>query len=107
MSAPIDFAVHLCLIREAAGEGASSFEDDVEEELEALFSGLGYWYTEGKTENEAEVLVAEVKGRDGFADEESALRYLEERGSERFWSWLQGYRIQVEPIGAGCAHCRA
>lgn len=99
-----EHAVQLCFIR---GRGEpSSLEAELTAELDSLLGGLGTWFAEYKTTEEAELLAVEAKGRDRFATEQEALLYLEACGSERFWSWLQGYRIRVEPSG-GCACCGA
>lgn len=99
----IEYRIDLCFIR-ATAEG-DPFVEDVESELESLFDGMAYWYLESKHEQEADIVLAEIKGKDGFLSEEQALTFMEDRGTERFWDWLQGYKIIVEEAG-GCAHCQ-
>ena len=98
-----EYEMNLCFMREHSA--ATLFHDEVESEVQALFADRGFWYCDYKTTEQAEMVVVEVKGKNQFLDEDGALRFLQQHGSDRFWSWLQGYHILVEQLYGGCRNC--
>lgn len=92
-----------CFIRETNG----NFAAEVDGMLKQLFVGVKVnWYLEEKTIDEAEMVVAEVKGMSRWSSEEEALQFLEENGSDQFWQYLQGYKMFIYPAKMrGCNSC--
>jgi hypothetical protein len=92
-----------CFIREAVG----NFTEEINGIFTNLFDGVRLnWYLEEKTAENAEIIVAEVKGMSYWRSEEEVLKHLEEHANERFWDYLQGYKLFVYPAGMrGCNSC--
>lgn len=107
MAALSEFAMNLCFIREAAGIGDPDFRDAIEQEMGKLFTPYGRWTLTLKNEGVLDIAVAEMKGIGPWSCEAEALQYLERKAGERFWSWLQGYQLHVEPKeDAGSCLCK-
>ncbi|GIN61049.1 hypothetical protein J27TS8_10420 [Robertmurraya siralis] len=91
-----------CFIRKASG----NFGNDIEQILQSLFKGTKlHWYLDEKEIEEAEVVVAEVKGMSRWQSESEVIQFLEEHASEHFWEFLQGYQMYVYPVQKGCNSC--
>ncbi|MUT67975.1 hypothetical protein [Paenibacillus sp. NEAU-GSW1] len=103
----VEFFLDLCFIREHEPEPIHRFEQAVQKQLDHLFSGTGSWYTEGKQQDQADIVVAEVKGMAKWQSEEDIVAYIEANAAPPFMAWLQGYRIQLDIKEAheGCSHC--
>jgi hypothetical protein len=91
-----------CFIRKPAG----NFAKEIDQMLAKLFAGVRlHWYLEEKTIDDAEMVIAEIKGMSNWRSEDEALNFLEENGGERFWQYLQGYKMFVYPVtmkGSSC-----
>ncbi|MEQ2525418.1 hypothetical protein WMO40_01790 [Bacillaceae bacterium CLA-AA-H227] len=91
-----------CFIREASGD----FGTEIDVMLKELFKGTRlHWYLDEKKVDGADVVVAEVKGMSRFQSESEVIQYLEERGEDAFWEYLQGYQMYVYPNKKGCNSC--
>lgn len=91
-----------CFVREFQG----AFRTDIENILTDLFKGTRlHWYLDEKVIEGVEVVVAEVKGMSRFQSEEEVIQYIEEKGTEPFWNYLQGYQMYVYPNKKGCNSC--
>lgn len=92
-----------CFVREEQG----SFAEEIEELMKEVFQGIRVnWYLEEKTAEGADIVVAEVKGMAPWKSEEETLHFLEEKASERFWQYLQGYQMYIYPNNPkGCGSC--
>ena len=91
-----------CFVREAKGD----FSSEIETMLEHLFKGIRlHWYLEEKRMEDAEMVIAEVKGMSRWQSEDEVIEYLEEKAGEGFWQYLQGYKMFVYPVKKGCSSC--
>lgn len=92
-----------CFIRKSAG----NFVTEIDEMLTKLFEGVKVnWYLEEKSLEDAEMVVAEVKGMSHWRSEEETLHFLEEHGGNQFWEYLQGYKMFIYPVTMrGCNSC--
>jgi hypothetical protein len=90
-----------CFVRKHIGW----FKTDVELELKKLFEGGLHWYLDEKSEGDVEVIVAEVRGISRWQSEGEVLNHIEQKGSDSFWEWLQGYHLHVYPNTKGCVSC--
>ncbi|WP_019155696.1 hypothetical protein [Robertmurraya massiliosenegalensis] len=91
-----------CFIREEKG----NFRNEIEQLFLSLFKGTKlHWYLDEKKLEEAEVVVAEVKGMSRWQSEAEVIQYLEEHATETFWKLLQGYQMYVYPVQKGCHSC--
>lgn len=92
-----------CFIRESVG----NFSFEINEMLKQLFVGVNVdWYLEEKTIDNAEMVVAEVKGMSNWRSEKDALQFLEQHGTAEFWQYLQGYKMFIYPVTMrGCNSC--
>jgi hypothetical protein len=41
---------------------------------------------------------------DWFSEEET-IQYIEEHAGEKFWEYLQGYKMFIYPVVKGCNSC--
>lgn len=86
--------IDFCFVREVSGH----FSEKIDEMLKVLFKGLRLnWYLDEKTDGNAEIVIAEVKGMSRFTSEEEACTYLEENAGQEFWEYLQGYKMYIYP----------
>ncbi|WP_318505448.1 hypothetical protein [Bacillus sp. T3] len=92
-----------CFIRKSTG----NFVTEIDEMLTKLFKGVKVnWYLEEKSLEDAEMVVAEVKGMSHWRSEEETLNFLEEHGGSQFWEYLQGYKMFIYPVTMrGCNSC--
>jgi predicted metalloprotease with PDZ domain len=94
--------IDFCFVRPEQGNFASS----IDELLKSLFAKKKLnWYLEEKTLDQAEMVVAEIKGMSDWTSEEEAIRYIEENAGESFWEYLQGYKMFIYPVKRGCNSC--
>lgn len=101
-----EFSVDLCFIREERLQDSPSIKEAVEKELLRLFEPYARWSVDTKKDGSLEIAVAEMKGICPWQTEEELLHYMETAAGEAFWSWLQAYRLQVEPKeDAGSCKC--
>jgi hypothetical protein len=63
------------------------------------------WFLEEKTIEGAEMVIAEVKGMSDWTSEEETILFLEENAGEKFWEYLQGYKMFIYPVKRGCNSC--
>lgn len=92
----------LCFIREQQGD----FDMAIQDELMTIFGNKLHWYLDAKAGEEIDIVVAEVRGMGPWASEDEIMYFIEGKASDHFFTWLQGYRIQVFPKEKGSA-CRA
>lgn len=93
-----------CFIR----EGSGNFSSEIDSLLTELFKGVRLnWYLEEKTAEGAEIVVAEVKGMSRWGSEEETIQYIEEHAGEKFWDYLQGFKMFIYPATRGCGSCGA
>ncbi|MEH7107600.1 hypothetical protein [Bacillus sp. JJ1764] len=51
------------------------------------------------------MVIAEIKGMSNWASEEETIHFIEEHAGEKFWEYLQGYKLFVYPVKKGCNSC--
>lgn len=91
-----------CFVRSAAGNFASEIDGMLKEIFE---KARLTWYLEEKTVEGAEMVIAEVKGMSRWRSEEETLQFLENEAGDRFWEYLQGYKMFIYPATRGCTSC--
>ena len=89
-----EFTLDLCFIRLNTQE--KKFTDLIENELKALFSGIGNWTLKVRQEGLLDIALAEVNGIWSWETEAMVVAYLEEKASAPFWEWLQGFQVKLE-----------
>jgi hypothetical protein len=90
-----------CFIRTPKGD----FKQEISNELNQLFGDTIHWYLDAKEEENIEVVIAEVRGMGAWKSEKAVVQHIEENGTDTFWEWLQGYRMNVYPNSKGACHC--
>src|SRR5690554_2333367 len=99
-----EFFLDLCFVQDKIMPQA--FYDAVNLQLKALFKEKAQWQIETKREDQASILVVEVKGMWEWDNEEQVVDYLEKAASSEFWNWLYGYHIELDiKQHAACSHC--
>jgi hypothetical protein len=94
--------IDFCFIREEVGQFAS----EIDQLLSRIFQGKRLnWYLEEKIIEDAEMVVAEVKGMSNWSSEEETIQFLEEHAGEKFWEYLKAYKIFIYPVTRGCSSC--
>jgi hypothetical protein len=94
--------IDFCFIRPKEGR----FSSTVDELLKGLFAKKRLnWYLEEKTVEHAEMVVAEIKGMSNWSSEVEAIQYIEENAADKFWEYLQGYKMFIYPVVRGCNSC--
>jgi hypothetical protein len=94
--------IDFCFVRPKTG-GCSA---EVNELLRNTFSKKRLnWFLEEKTMDGAEMVVAEVKGMSDWGSEEETIQFIEENAGEKFWEYLQGYKMFIYPVKRGCNSC--
>lgn len=63
------------------------------------------WFLEEKSIDGAEMVVAEIKGMSDWSSENEAIKFIEENAEEKFWEYLQGYKMFIYPVTRGCNSC--
>jgi hypothetical protein len=91
-----------CFIRKESGK----FSIEIDQLLNRTFQGARLnWYLEEKIIENAEMVVAEVKGMSNWRSEEETIQFLEENAGDEFWEYLQAYKIFIYPVTRGCTSC--
>ncbi|MDR7002432.1 hypothetical protein [Neobacillus niacini] len=94
--------IDFCFMRQQSG----SFSNEIDQLLEETFTGKRLnWFLEEKTIEGAEMVVAEIKGMSDWSSEEETIEFLEENAGEKFWEYLQGYKMFIYPVKRGCNSC--
>jgi hypothetical protein len=102
MSMTSETYIDFCFIR----QGSGGFAAEIDELLTNLFSKKRLnWYLEEKKMEGAEMVIAEIKGMSDWHSEEETIQFLEERAGEKFWEYLQGYKMFIYPVKRGCNSC--
>ncbi len=89
-----------CFIQEPTGTLTEFVNHNFQELFK--FERRLHWHLEEKTEEGAEIVVAEVKGMSRWASSEDIIEFLETHAEDRFWKTLQGYQFKVYPVSKGC-----
>jgi len=91
-----------CFMREQSG----GFFIEIEEILKKTFGKKRLnWFLEERNIEGAEMVIAEVKGMSDWNSEEETILFLEENADEKFWEYLQGYKMFIYPVKRGCNSC--
>ncbi|MBI0578871.1 hypothetical protein IEC97_16010 [Neobacillus cucumis] len=94
--------IDFCFIRSESG----GFAKEIDQILKETFANKRLnWFLEEKTMDEAEMVVAEIKGMSDWGSEEETIMFLEENAGEKFWEYLQGYKMFIYPAKRGCNSC--
>jgi hypothetical protein len=94
--------IDFCFMRVESGE----FAAEIDELLKGTFAKKRLnWFLEEKTLDGAEMVVAEMKGMSDWSSENEAIQFLEENAGEKFWEYLQGYKMFIYPVLRGCNSC--
>jgi hypothetical protein len=94
--------IDFCFIRAESG----NFAAEIDELLKHTFEKKRLnWYLEEKTIDGADMVIAEVKGMSDWASEEETILFLEEHAEDKFWEYLQGYKLYIYPAKRGCNSC--
>jgi hypothetical protein len=96
--------IDFCFMRSQS----DNFSIEIDELLKSTFGKKRLkWYLEEKKFDGAEMVIAEVKGMSDWTSEEESIRYLEENAGDKFWEYLQGYKMFIYPAKRGCNSCGA
>lgn len=103
MSMTSETYIDFCFVRPESG----GFEAEIDELLKQIFTKkrLNWFIEEKKTIDGAEMVVAEIKGMSDWGSEEEAIQFIEENAVEKFWEYLQGYKMFIYPAKRGCNSC--
>jgi hypothetical protein len=94
--------IDFCFVRPEQGNFAAVIDDL----LKSLFAKKKLnWYLEEKTIEQADMVVAEIKGMSNWSSEEEAIQFIEENAEDEFWKYLQGYKMFIYPVLRGCNSC--
>ncbi|MGG3468334.1 hypothetical protein ABES02_12725 [Neobacillus pocheonensis] len=94
--------IDFCFMRARSGRFASEIDGILKETFARKRLN---WFLEEKTIDEAEMVVAEIKGMSDWGSEEETIQFLEEHAGEKFWEYLQGYKMFIYPVKKGCNSC--
>jgi hypothetical protein len=82
------------------------FRKEIDELLKTTFAKKRLnWFLEEKVIEGAEMVVAEIKGMSEWSTEEETIQFLEDNAGEKFWEYLQGYKMFIYPAKRGCNSC--
>jgi hypothetical protein len=91
-----------CFVREQTGD----FTTVIDELLKNMFGKKRLnWFLEEKTMDGVEMVIAEVKGMSDWDSEEATIQFIEENADQKFWDYLQGYKMFIYPVKKGCNSC--
>ncbi len=91
-----------CFVRKHTG----SFSSEIDGILGQLFQGKRLnWYLEEKIIEDAEMVIAEVKGMSDWGSEDETIQFLEDHAAAEFWDYLLGYKMFIYPNTRGCTSC--
>lgn len=51
------------------------------------------------------MVIAEIKGMSDWGSEDETIQFIEEHAGEKFWEYLQGYKMFIYPVKRGCNSC--
>ncbi|WP_166237777.1 hypothetical protein [Paenibacillus turpanensis] len=97
-----EFTLELCFVHPAESEGV--LENQVRGELGRLFAGH-YQYITSKREQELDIVLAEVRGKGAWNDEEQLLDYFEQNADLELLDTVSGFRLEVLKGKKGCSCC--
>ncbi|MEX2105065.1 MAG: hypothetical protein WD907_07050 [Bacilli bacterium] len=102
-----EFFMYICFIRKQDNSTLDSFHELIHDMLTDIFAGKVYWYLDSKTNDDLDIVVAELKGMVAWKTEEEVLDFLEKNSHPEFWEFVNGYHIQVYPnqSGSTCTSC--
>ena len=102
MSMTSETYIDFCFVRPQAG----GFSGEIDELLKSLFAKKRLnWYLEEKVVEGAEMVIAEIKGMSSWVSEDETIKFIEENAGEKFWEYLQGYKMFIYPVERGCNSC--
>jgi hypothetical protein len=102
MSMTSETYIDFCFVRPASGH----FAAEIDVILKETFAKKRLnWYLEEKDVDGVEMVVAEIKGMSDWMSEEEAIVYIEDHAGEKFWDYLQGYKMFIYPVLKGCNSC--
>lgn len=102
MSMTSETYIDFCFVRPESG----GFAAEIDELLKDTFEKKRLnWFLEEKTMDGAEMVVAEIKGMSDWGSEEETIKFIEEHAGEKFWEYLQGYKMFIYPAKRGCNSC--
>ena len=102
MSMTSETYIDFCFMRVELG----GFTAEIDELLKKTFGKKRLnWFLEEKLMDGAEMVVAEIKGMSDWVSEIEAIQFLEEHAGEKFWEYLQGYKMFIYPVTKGCNSC--
>lgn len=94
--------IDFCFVRPQAG----GFSAEIDELLKDTFAKKRLnWYLEEEAFDGAEMVIAEVKGMSNWSSEDETIEFLEENAGDKFWEYLQGYKMFIYPVKRGCGSC--
>lgn len=94
--------IDFCFVRPEAGHFAAEIDDLLKITFEKKRLN---WYLEEKEIDGSNIVIAEVKGMSDWTSEEESIQFLEEHAGEKFWEYLQGYKVFIYPVKRGCTSC--
>jgi len=102
MSMTSETYIDFCFVRPESG----GFAAEIDELLKHTFAKKRLnWFLEEKTIDGADMVVAEIKGMSDWKSGEETIGFLEENAGEKFWEYLQGYKLFIYPVMRGCNSC--
>lgn len=94
--------IDFCFIR----QGSGGFVSEIDDLLKLTFSKKRLnWFLEEKIIEGTVMVTAEIKGMSDWFSEEETIQYLEEHAEDKFWEYLQGYKMFIYPVLRGCNSC--
>ncbi|MGG1676269.1 hypothetical protein ACIFOT_11050 [Neobacillus sp. NRS-1170] len=94
--------IDFCFMRAEKG----GFAAEIENLLKNTFAKKRLnWFLEEKTIDGAEMVVAEIKGMSDWGSEDETIQFLEAHAEDKFWEYLQGYKMFIYPVKRGCSSC--
>jgi hypothetical protein len=96
-----DVQLEVCCIAEQ-GSGLSQL---VQDQLSELFDESFYIHASTKQENEVDIVIAEVRGKGNWRNEDELLGYIEEKADEAFLLSIHGVNVNVLNGKKGCSCC--
>jgi hypothetical protein len=97
----IDMQFEICCIA-APGSGLPQL---VQDQLSVLFDETFYIHSNTKQEHEVDIVVAEVRGKGFWRNEDELLGYIEENADEAFLLSIHGMNVNVFKGKKGCSCC--
>lgn len=102
MSMTSETYIDFCFVRPLAGD----FTVEIDTLLKNTFAKKRLnWFLEEKNLDGAEMVIAEIKGMSDWGSEDETIQFIEEHAGEKFWEYLQGYKMFIYPVKRGCNSC--